>query len=155
MPNSHNTDSDPVPVFGPPTTAQAKAIRRTIDLYVKGLRDGDVRTLMQAFSDDAVVCGYIGGTEGFVKPVSFLYRFVLETPPPAKTGERYACEITEIVVAGQVAKVTVAETDYIKSDYVTTFHLIYLADSDAGTARWWIVSKLFQGTAPRRAIRRR
>lgn len=146
MPNPTNNSS--TTVFGPPTPEQAEAIGKAVDFYVRGLRDGDVDTLMQAFSDDAVVCGYIGDTEGFVKPVSFLYRFVLETPPPSKTGERYECETIEMVVAGRVAKVTVREANYIKSDYVTAFHLIQLDATDAGSARWWIVSKLFSGTAP-------
>lgn len=147
-PTTPTTSTDPTttvpaaaaPAFGPPSSAAAQAIASTVALYADGLRQGDVHMLMQAFSDDAVVCGYIGD-ESFVKPVTFLYRFVLEQTPPARSGEPYTCETTSVQVAGGVAIVIVSETAYLGSDYVTTLHLIEL------DGVWTIVSKLFQGTA--------
>ena len=87
------------PKLAPPDPSQAKAIKEKIQHYVDGLRNGDVGTLMKAFRDEAVVCGYID-TESFVQPVSYLYRFVLANKPPSASGEQYKCEITDIQAAG-------------------------------------------------------
>ena len=137
------------PKLAPPDPDDRKAIEEKIGYYVEGLRNGDVGTLMKAFRDEAVVCGYID-TESFVQPVSYLYRFVLANPSPAKTGQRYDCEITDIQVVGKVAVATVSEVNYLGTDYMTTFHLIHLpdADDDMRPAGWWIVSKLFEGVSP-------
>ena len=137
------------PKLAPPDPSQAKAIKEKIQYYVDGLRNGDVGTLMKAFRDEAVVCGYID-TESFVQPVSYLYRFVLANKPPSASGEQYKCEITDIQVVGNVATVTVSEVNYLGTNYMTTFHLIYLpdADDDMRPAGWWIVSKLFEGITP-------
>jgi hypothetical protein len=141
-----STDLGVPPVLAPPDPAQAKAIKEKINYYVEGLRNGDVATLMKAFRDEAVVCGYID-TESFVQPVSYLYRFVLANPSPASQGQRYLCEITDIQVVGNVAVATVSEVNYLGVDYMTTFHLIHLPDAGDGMrpAGWWIVSKLFEG----------
>jgi len=137
------------PKLAPPDPDDKKAIEEKIGYYVEGLRNGDVGTLMKAFRDEAVVCGYID-KESFVQPVSYLYRFVLGNPSPAKTGQRYDCEITDIQVVGKVAVATVSEVNYLGTDYMTTFHLIHLpdADDDMRPAGWWIVSKLFEGVSP-------
>ena len=137
------------PKLAPPDPDDRKAIEEKIGYYVEGLRKGDVGTLMKAFRDEAVVCGYID-KESFVQPVSYLYRFVLANPSPAKTGQRYDCEITDIQVVGKVAVATVSEVNYLGTDYMTTFHLIHLpdADDDMRPAGWWIVSKLFEGVSP-------
>jgi hypothetical protein len=139
------------PKLAPPDAAQAKAIKQTIEHYVNGLRNGDVATLMKAFRDEAVVCGYIDG-ESFVQPVSYLYRFVLANESPAARGDNYLCEITDIAVVGRAAIVTVSEVNYLGTNYMTTFHLIHLADADDGMrpAGWWIVSKLFEGVTSTR-----
>ena len=137
------------PKLAPPDPDDKKAIEEKIGYYVEGLRNGDVGTLMKAFRDEAVVCGYID-TESFVQPVSYLYRFVLASPSPARTGQRYDCEITDIQVVGKVAVATVSEVNYLGTDYMTTFHLIHLPDAgdDMRPAGWWIVSKLFEGVSP-------
>jgi hypothetical protein len=137
------------PKLAPPDPEQARAIKTKIQQYVDGLRNGDVGTLMKAFRDEAVVCGYID-SESFVQPVSYLYRFVLANKSPAKLGQRYECEITEILVVGNAATVTVSEVNYLGTDYMTTFHLVWLPDAGDGMrpAGWWIVSKLFEGVTP-------
>jgi Putative lumazine-binding len=137
------------PKLAPPDADQKKAIEEKIGYYVEGLRKGDVGTLMKAFRDEAIVCGYID-KESFVQPVSYLYRFVLANPSPAKTGQRYDCAITDIQVVGKVAVATVSEVNYLGTDYMTTFHLIHLPDAgdDMRPAGWWIVSKLFEGVSP-------
>jgi hypothetical protein len=134
------------PKLAPPDPSQAKAIKEKIEYYVDGLRNGDIGTLMKAFRDEAVVCGYID-TESFVQPVSYLYRFVLANKPPAELGQRYECEITDMQVVGHAATVTVSEVNYLGVNYMTTFHLIHLPDAGdhMRPAGWWIVSKLFEG----------
>ena len=146
---SESADLGVPPKLAPPDPAQAKAIKEKIEFYVEGLRNGDVGTLMKAFRDEAVVCGYID-TESFVQPVSYLYRFVLANPSPAKQGQKYECEITDIQVVGDVAVATVSEVNYLGTNYMTTFHLIHLPDAGDGMrkAGWWIVSKLFEGVTP-------
>jgi hypothetical protein len=145
---SEPADVGAPPQLAPPDPAQAKAIKEKIQHYVDGLRNGDIATLMKAFRDEAVVCGYID-SESFVQPVSYLYRFVLANKSPAALGQRYECEITEMLVAGNAATVTVSEVNYLGADYMTTFHLIHLPDAGDGMrpAGWWIVSKLFEGVA--------
>ena len=137
------------PKLAPPDPSQAKAIKEKIEHYVEGLRNGDIATLMKAFRDEAVVCGYID-TESFVQPVSYLYRFVLANKSPAALGQRYECEITDMQVVGDVAIATVSEVNYLGTNYMTTFHLIHLPDAgdDMRPAGWWIVSKLFEGITP-------
>lgn len=134
------------PKLAPPDPAQAKAIKAKIQYYADGLRNGNIATLMKAFRDEAVVCGYID-SESFVQPVSYLYRFVLANQSPAALGQRYECEITEMLAVGNAATVTVSEVNYLGVDYMTTFHLIHLPDAGDGMrpAGWWIVSKLFEG----------
>jgi hypothetical protein len=137
------------PKLAPPDPSQAKAIKEKIQHYVEGLRKGDIATLMKAFRDEAVVCGYID-SESFVQPVSYLYRFVLANKSPAALGQRYECEITDIQVVGNVATVTVSEVNYLGTNYMTTFHLIHLPDAEDNMRPpgWWIVSKLFEGITP-------
>jgi len=137
------------PKLAPPDPSQRKAIKEKIEYYIEGLRNGDIGTLMKAFRDEAVVCGYID-TESFVQPVSYLYRFVLANKSPAALGQNYLCEITDMQVVGNVATVTVSEVNYLGTNYMTTFHLLHLPDAGDGMrpAGWWIVSKLFEGITP-------
>jgi hypothetical protein len=146
---SEHADLGVPPKLAPPDPAQATAIKETIGYYAEGLRNGDVGTLMKAFRDEAVVCGYID-TEPFVQPVSYLYRFVLANEPPAEIGEQYRCDVTDIQVVGHAAIATVSEVNYLGTDYMTTFHLVWLEDAGDGMrpAGWWIVSKLFEGVSP-------
>ena len=137
------------PKLAPPDPTQAKAIKEKIQYYVDGLRNGDIATLMKAFRDEAVVCGYID-TESFVQPVSYLYRFVLANKPPSASGEQYTSDNTDIQVVGNGATVTVSEVNYLGTNYMTTFHLIHLPDAGdhMRPAGWWIVSTLFVGITP-------
>jgi hypothetical protein len=120
-------------------TSIREAIDLTVGQYADGLRNGDVALLREAFKPTAVVCGYID-TELYVKDIDFLCQFVAETPSPASQGEPYECETTSVEVHGGVAVVTVAERHYVHYDYVTSLHLV------VEDGRWWIVSKLFDGT---------
>ena len=139
--SSDPTSAPSSPTFGPPTPAERAGIEATVAKYAQGLADGDVATLMQAFDDNAVVCGYVGD-EGFMKPVTYLYRFILQNGAGKPS---YRWHLGDIVVSGRVAIATVYEEQYLGDDYVTSLHLIKIDDLDEGE-RWWIVSKLFRGT---------
>jgi hypothetical protein len=115
------------------------AIREVVNHYYVGLRDGDLRSLGQAFDDLAVVCGYID-TELFQKHVKTLYDYVASQEPPSKKGDPFTCDVKSIAIAGGTAVVTLAEHDYLGYDYTTSLHL--LRDE---TGAWSIVSKLFDG----------
>lgn len=123
----------------PPSRAVA-GVTRTVDRYAAGLMNGDVATLKKAFRPEAVVSGYIGA-EQFVKPVQFLYDFMKENDSPAKRGDPFQCEVLSIEIAGNTATVQLAEQAYLDFDYRTSLHLMRMGRS------WWIVSKLFNGTA--------
>jgi hypothetical protein len=122
------------------TSREQQDIRRTVARYYAGLRDGSVAGLKQAFRPQALVSGYIG-TERFVKPVQYLYQYVRENPSPAKRGDRFTCRVVRSAVAGRTAVVTLRERNYLGFDYVTNLQLVKF------DRRWWIVSKLFSGTA--------
>ena len=59
---------------------QEEAIKKVVNDYYVGLRDGDLVSLGKAFNDLAVVCGYIE-TELFEKHVKTLYDYVLAEEP--------------------------------------------------------------------------
>ena len=118
---------------------QEEAIKKVVNDYYVGLRDGDLVSLGKAFNDLAVVCGYIE-TELFEKHVKTLYDYVLAEEPPSKKGDPFTCDIQSIAIAGKTAVVTLAEHNYLGYDYSTSLHLICDADG------WSIVSKLFNGT---------
>lgn len=120
-------------------TSDDAAIRKVVNDYYVGLRDGDLVSLGKAFNDLAVVCGYIE-TELYVKHVKTLYDYVVSDEPPSKTGDPFKCQIEAIQIAGKTAVVTLAEHDYLGYDYTTSLHLIR---DETG---WSIVSKLFNGT---------
>jgi len=116
-----------------------EGIDRTVERYATGLRDGDVQRLKEAFRPEAIVSGYIG-TELFVKPVEFLYEYVRQNESPAKRGDAFTYRIDNCAVAGHTAVVTLTERAYLGYDYRTNLQMIEIGE------RWWIVSKLFNGT---------
>ena len=122
------------------TTRQREGIDRTVARYFTGLREGNVGSLREAFHPKALVSGYIG-TEKFVKPVQFLYQYVRNNESPAKRGDRFTCRIVRRAIAGRTAVVTLRERNYLQYDYVTVLQMMEVKQ------RWWIVSKLFSGTA--------
>jgi hypothetical protein len=122
------------------TTRQRERIDRTVARYFAGLRDGNVASLKEAFHPKALVSGYIG-TEKFVKPVQFLYQYVRSNKSPAKQGDHFTCRIVRSAIAGRTAVVTLRERNYLAYDYVTVLQMMEVKQ------RWWIVSKLFSGTA--------
>jgi hypothetical protein len=110
-------------------------IRATIDLYIEGVRTGDVDTLKRGFHPQAIMCGYLGETV-LATPIQGLYDWITANPAPAKTGEVFRCSIQSIEVTGRVAAVKMFEQwpDGTFTDY---FSLLKVE------GRWWIASKTF------------
>ena len=132
------------PVQSHPTTPrETNAIHRTVNRYALGLRNGSVKTLKEAFRPQALVSGYIE-RERFVKPVSFLYEYVRKNASPAKLGADFRFRIDDIAISGKTATVRLSEHNYLGFDYTTYLQLMKIG------ARWWIVSKLFNGIATSR-----
>ena len=59
----------------------------------------------------------------------------------AKRGNPFECEVLSIEIAGNTATVRLAEQAYLDFDYRTSLRLMWMGRN------WWIVSKLFNGTA--------
>ncbi len=112
------------------------SIRQVIDLYIDGVRNGNVESLRQAFHPQASMFGW-KGSDLFVTPIQGLYDYVAAMPAPAQSGESTNFLITSIEVAGNAATVGLAMDAYHAHDFMDYFQLLKVE------ARWWIVSKLF------------
>lgn len=115
------------------------SIRKTIDLYIDGVQNGNLESMRQAFHPQSSMFGYLG-KDLFVTPIQGLYDYIAGTIPPAKAGEvgkQYTYSITSISVVGHAASVEMAMDGYHKHDFTDYFQLLKI------DGRWWIVSKLF------------
>jgi hypothetical protein len=120
-------------------TTELASIRKVVDLYIDGVKNGNLDSLREAFHPQASMFGY-KGQDLFVTPIAGLYNYIASTTPPAKdgiVGEAYACTITSISVAGNAAAVEMVMEPYHEHDFVDYFQLLKV------DGRWWIVSKLF------------
>ena len=115
------------------------SIRQVVDLYIDGVKNGNLESLRQAFHPQASMFGY-KGQDLFITPIAGLYEYIAGTTPPAKdgaVGKEYTCTITSISVTGNAAAVEMAMEPYHEHDFVDYFQLLKV------DGRWWIVSKLF------------
>ena len=118
---------------------ELQSIRQIIDLYIDGVKNGNVESLRQAFHPQSSMYGY-KGSDLYITPIEGLYDYITNTTPPAKAGkggEQYHCTITSISVAGNAASVEMAMDGYHEHDFMDYFQLLKV------DGRWWIVSKLF------------
>lgn len=127
--------------MGKVSSAVKASIGRAVGRYAEGLRKGEVKTLKQVFRPEAIVSGYIGKDLFDAKPVQDLYDYVENNASPAKRGDPFRYTIRSIDVAGKTATVRIREYAYLGDNYETSLHLTKI------DGRWWIVSKLFSGTA--------
>jgi len=119
--------------------SELESIRKVVDLYIDGVKNGKLESLKQAFHPQASMFGY-KGADLFVTPIAGLYEYVGGTTPPFKDGSvgaKYACTITSISVSGHAATVEMVMEPYHAHDFVDYFQLLKV------DGRWWIVSKLF------------
>ena len=61
------------------------SIRKVIDLYVDGVKNGNLDSLRQAFHPVSSMFGY-KGQDLFITPIAGLYDYIASTTPPAKDG---------------------------------------------------------------------
>jgi hypothetical protein len=115
---------------------ELEIIRKVIDLYIDGVRNGNVESLKQAFHPQSSMFGWMG-KDLFVTPIQGLYDYIASKPAPANTGEATNFMITSIQVKGHAATVALVMDTYHAHDFMDYFQLLKVED------RWWIVSKLF------------
>lgn len=116
--------------------AEERAIRRTIQHYLDGAREGSVDLVRRAFHPQARMSGYLQGRLLVGGPEPF-YEAVANAPAPAKSGEPYRAEIRSLEIAGPAAAVTLVEGPYLGMQFTTFFHLLKVGEE------WQIVSKTF------------
>lgn len=116
---------------------ELEAIGAVIDLYIDGVRHGNVELLQQAFHPQASMFGW-KGADLFVTPIQGLFDYVAAMPAPANSGEPTKFLITSIQVTGNAATVELVMDAYHTHDFKDYFQLLKVGD------RWRIVSKLFQ-----------
>ena len=122
--------------------AELQAIANTIDLYVQGVRNGDVEKLRKAFHPKAMM--YTMTADGpAVIEIEGLYGFVGSNDAPAKTGEPHQCFITSIHHSGSAASVEMIEEAAFGNDYMNYFQLLQI------DGNWTIVSKTYNVTTPK------
>jgi len=124
-----------------PRNAELKAITDTIDLYIKGLHDGDIEILKKAFHPKAMMYGVSQKAVTIVE-IEGLYGFVSSNNPPSKTGEPHQCTITSIQHDGNAAAVEMIEESAFGNNYTNYFHLLKIDGA------WLIVSKTYN-TVPK------
>ncbi len=115
---------------------ELEGIRAVIDLYIDGVRNGNVASLRQAFHPQASMFGW-KGADLFVTPIQGLFDYVAAQPAPANSGEATQFIITSIQVTGQAATVGLAMDKYHAHDFTDYFQLL------KAEGCWRIVSKLF------------
>jgi 4-oxalocrotonate tautomerase len=118
------------------TNNDEQGVRATLQLYLDGAREGDVDKVRRSFHPQARMSGYLQGQSLVGGPEPY-YEAVTNAPPPAKSGEPYQAEITQLAVAERVASATLVESSYLGMHFTTFFHLLKID----GT--WQIISKTF------------
>ena len=119
-----------------PRCPELDSIRQVIDLYIDGVRNGNVASLRQAFHPQASMFGW-KGSDLFITPIQGLFDYVASTPAPATSGEPTHFFITAINVTGNAATVELAMDAYHGHDFLDFFQLLKT------DGQWQIVSKLF------------
>lgn len=115
---------------------ELESISKVIDLYIDGVRNGNVAALREAFHPQASMFGW-KGSDLFITPIQGLFDYVASTPAPANSGEATNFIITSIQVRGNAATVELAMDSYHSHDFMDYFQLLKV------DGQWSIVSKLF------------
>jgi hypothetical protein len=109
-------------------------IREVLDLYIDGVRNGNVASLREAFHPQSSMFGW-KGKDLYVTPIQGLFDYIASTPVPSQTGEPTTFITTSIQISGKAASVEMVMDSYHGHDFMDYFHLVKIDD------RWWIVSK--------------
>ncbi|UOE44394.1 nuclear transport factor 2 family protein [Agromyces larvae] len=109
-------------------------VRAAVERYVQGVSTNDPALVMRAFSDDAVMWGYLGPEFVTQSAAAFAEQVVATAPAP---DPAYASEIHSISVTGEVATAVLDERSYLGADFRNHFGLARIEGA------WRIVSKVF------------
>ncbi|MFN2438322.1 MAG: nuclear transport factor 2 family protein, partial [Chitinophagaceae bacterium] len=115
---------------------ELEAIRKTINLYIDGVRDGNNDLLRQAFHPKAMMYGASGDNITLVE-IEGLYQYVAANEAPSKRDEPHQCFITAIDYAGNAASVELVEESSHGVNYTNYFHLLKI------DGKWVIVCKTY------------
>ncbi|CAN5910265.1 hypothetical protein BH24BAC1_BH24BAC1_24570 [soil metagenome] len=115
---------------------ELEKIQKVMDLYIDGVRNGNVASLQKAFYPQSSIFGW-KGKDLYITPIQGLFAYIASTPVPSKTGEPTTFVTTSIQVNGKAANVELAMDSYHGHDFMDFFQLLKVED------RWWIVSKTF------------
>ncbi len=100
-----------------------KTIKEVIDSYLDGAYKGDTKLLSQAFTEDAILKGFIDGKYLTISIADFIKGFEIE-PSMESKNINFSGEIVEINESGNIANVTVKETNYAGAlNFIDYFHL--------------------------------
>jgi hypothetical protein len=118
------------------TTAQeADQITRAVDLYVEGVRDGDVDKLREAFHPDARMWGSLGGQRIDIPIAEMIAMF---DGKPADVDGSYRAEVTAIEQNEDVASAVLAEEGFWGTVSFVDFFALARIDDE-----WKIVNTTF------------
>ena len=115
----------------------AAAVREAVELYVAGVRANDPETVKRAFSDDAVMWGYLGPTYVTQSGRSFADEVVATAPPE---DPQYRYEVHSVEVHGSIASAVLEEQAYLGANFRNQFGLVLIEGV------WRITSKVFTTT---------
>jgi len=109
-------------------------VRAAVELYVEGVSTNNPETVKRAFSDDAVMWGYLGPEYAMLPAGVFADQVVGTAPDP---DPAYSYEIHSITVTGDIATAILDEKAYLGSDFRNHFGLVKIDGA------WRITSKVF------------
>ena len=99
---------------------ELEAIQKVVDLYIDGVRNGNVASLREAFHPQSSMFGW-KGKDLFITPIQGLFDYVASTPVPYKTGEPTTFVTTSIQVSGNAAVVELAMDSYHGHNFMDYF----------------------------------
>lgn len=109
-------------------------VRAAVELYATGVSTNDAATVKRAFSDDAVMWGYLGPDFVTQSAASFADNVVATAPAP---DPAYRYEIHSIEVFGNIASAVLEEQAYLGANFRNNFGLVKI------DGVWRITSKVF------------
>lgn len=109
-------------------------VRAAVELYVEGVSTNSPGLVKRAFSEDAVMWGYLGPNYATQSALSFADDVVATAPAP---DPAYSYEIHSIAVTGNVATAVLDEKAYLGADFRNHFSLAVIDGA------WRITGKLF------------
>lgn len=109
-------------------------VRAAVELYVEGVSTNDPGIVKRAFTEDAMMWGYLGPDYATQSAIAFVDQVVATAPEP---DPDYGYEIHGISVTGNVATAVLDERSYLGADFRNHFGLVRI------DGVWKIASKVF------------